>query len=56
VLGSNIFLLRARDSLYPDARSASAWVIWYILPLLILGIPAMLGWRAAWRLDRLGAA
>lgn len=55
VLGANIFLLHARASLYPDAGSALAWITWYILPLLIVGFPAAMGWRAAYRLDRLGA-
>lgn len=42
--------------MYYTFSSPNVSLLWLAAPTVVLGIPSLLGWRAAYRLDRLGAA
>lgn len=55
-LGVSIFLVRIRQWMYGNTLSPTSWLAWYVAPLLVVGIPALVGWHSVRRLDSIGAA
>jgi hypothetical protein len=50
-----MFVMGNQRGMWYDLSSESVWMVWLFVPPLCGLIPAFLGWRAVWRLDRLGA-
>lgn len=48
-----MFLMMMQRGMWYDLKSEQVWLIWLFVPVICGMIPAFLGWRAVWRLDRL---
>jgi hypothetical protein len=53
VIGVTLFVAMIWRSSMFDISMRGQWMGWVVVPYLLVAIPAFLGWRAVWRLDRL---
>ena len=55
VISVYFWIQMTQRSMWYSLSSPRVWIGLIMVPVIVAAIPAFLGWRAAWRLDRLGA-